>query len=76
MKIKITPILSQTEHAMWVDLASKLEKVCAKMQCPPDACCATCPFDAITDHAHDLADEINDKLRECQTEEEEFLLLS
>lgn len=70
MKIKVTPILTQTERAMWVDLVSKLQNVCNSMKCPYNANCNTCPFDALTDHAHDLADEINDKLRECQTEGE------
>lgn len=70
MKIKITPILTQAEHAMWVDLASRLQKVCGLMSCPHNVDCAACPFDKLTDHAHDLADEINDKLRECKTEGE------
>ena len=70
MKIKITPILTQTERAMWVDLVSKLQNVCNSMKCPYNVNCDACPFDALTDHAHDLADEISDKLRECKTEGE------
>ena len=71
MKIKVTPVLSKAERAMWVDLVSKLQNVCNSMKCPCDIDCATCPFDKLTDHAHDLADEIYDKLRECQIEEED-----
>jgi hypothetical protein len=40
------------------------------MKCPYNVDCAACPFDALTDHAHDLADEILDKLRECKVEGE------
>ena len=69
MKIKITPILTQGERAMWVDIASRLRNVCSSTSCP-DMDCSACPLDKLTDHAHDLADEINDKLRECQTEGE------
>lgn len=71
MKIEITPILSKTERAMLVDLASRLRTVCCSMKCPHNVDCATCPFDKLTDHAHDLAAEINDKLLECKTEEED-----
>jgi hypothetical protein len=70
MKIKITPILTQGERAMWVDLVSKLQNVCNSMKCPYNVDCAACPFDKLTDHAHDLADEILDKLRECKIEGE------
>lgn len=70
MKIKITPILTQAEHAMWADLASKLQNVCNSMKCPHNVICETCPFDELTDHAHDLAAEILIKLRECKIEGE------
>lgn len=70
MKIKVTPVLTQTEHAMLVDLVSRLQNICNTMKCSSCRNCEGCPFDAITDHAHDLADEISDKLRESETEEE------
>lgn len=70
MKIKVTPVLTQTEHAMWIDLVAKLRNICCSMRCPSTINCSNCPFDALTDHAQHLADEIDSKLRECLTEEE------
>lgn len=55
---------------MWHDIAQKLQNVCNSMKCPHNVICANCPFDELTDHAHDLADEILDKLRECKVEGE------
>ena len=69
MKIKITPILTQTEHKMWIDLVSRLRNVCNSTSCP-NMDCSTCPLDKLTDHAYNLADEISDKLREFQIERE------
>lgn len=70
MKVKVTPILTQTERAMWADLSSRLQSVCKSMKCPYNVNCTSCPFDELTDHAHDLAREIGDKLSECQVEGE------
>lgn len=70
MKIKVTPILTKVEDAMWRDIAGRLRNLCNLMKCPSSMNCEGCPFDELTDHAHDLANEIDDKLSECKIEEE------
>lgn len=67
MKIKIITTLSETERAALEACRDKLNSICLSMSCPQGGC-ATCPLDAITDCAHDLADQISDKLNELQTE--------
>lgn len=69
MKIKSIITLSETERTALESCRDKLNSICLSMSCPQGGC-AVCPLDAITDHAHDLADEIGDKLNELQTEEE------
>lgn len=69
MKIKVTPVLTKAENAMLNDLAERLRSLCNSMKCP-NASCENCPFDELTDRAHDFANEISDKLSECQVEGE------
>lgn len=68
MKVKSTVILTQSEHAKFIDCVIHLRSICTTMNC--SITCETCPLDGITDRAHDLADDIMETLRQCQVEGE------
>lgn len=70
MKVKSTVILTQSERAKFIECVSHLRSICTTMYCPSSITCETCPFDKLTDRAHDLADDIMETLNQCQIEGE------
>lgn len=70
MKVKSIITLTQTERAKFMECVTALRSICTTMYCPSSITCETCPFDNITDKAHDLADEIMEVLHKCEIEGE------
>ena len=66
MKTQTTVILDASERTMLAELANNLASVCVNMNCGGYNCRENCPLDSITDHAHDLADEIREFLAKCK----------
>ena len=68
MKAKTIVIIDKDEREKLAELAHKLRGICLGMHCADFECRADCPLDSISDHAHDLADEISKFLEESKGE--------
>ena len=66
MKVKTIVTIEKDEREMLANLANNLRSICANMCCDGFHCGTNCPLNNITDHAHDLADEISNFLAESE----------
>lgn len=68
MKTKTIVTIDKDEREMLANLANNLRNICLDMRCGEFHCSTNCPLNNITDHAHDLADEISNFLAESESE--------
>lgn len=68
MKTKTIVTIDKDEREMLANLANNLHGICTNMSCGGFHCGTNCPLNNITDHAHDLADEISNFLAESESE--------
>ena len=68
VKVKTFIALEKDEREILANLANNLRNICTNMYCGELHCSTDCPLNNITDHAHDLADEISKFLAESESE--------
>ena len=66
--VKTFIALDKDEREMLANLENNLRNICNNMYCGGLHCSTNCPLNNITDHAHDLADEISKFLAESESE--------